>query len=99
MRKSITTRYFYATALLLIASTALMGFIQMYLSMVFFRAQSDADLLLTVDNTIQILQEVYGTTPDYDIAADGTRLEQQYFCGRCVRQNCVGKHAGQRGIY
>lgn len=70
MRKSITTRYFYATALLLIASTALMGFIQMYLSMVFFRAQSDADLLLTVDNTIQILQEVYGTTPDYDIAND-----------------------------
>ena len=58
MRKSITTRYFYATALLLIASTALMGFIQMYLSMVFFRAQSDRDLLLTVDNTIQILQEV-----------------------------------------
>ena len=70
MRKSITTRYFYATALLLIASTALMGFIQMYLSMVFFRAQSDAGLLLTVDNTIQILQEVYGTTPDYDIAND-----------------------------
>ena len=58
MRKSITTRYFYATALLLIASTALMGFIQMYLSMVFFRVQSDRDLLLTVDNTIQILQEV-----------------------------------------
>lgn len=58
MRKSITTRYFYATALLLIASTALMGFIQMYLSMVFFRAQSDRGLLLTVDNTIQILQEV-----------------------------------------
>ena len=70
MRKSITTRYFYATALLLIASTALMGFIQMYLSMVFFRAQSDADLLLTVDNTIQILQEVFGPTPDYDIAND-----------------------------
>lgn len=70
MRKSITTRYFYATALLLIASTALMGFIQMYLSMVFFRAQGDAGLLLTVDNTIQILQEVYGTTPDYDIAND-----------------------------
>ena len=63
MRKSITTRYFYATALLLIASTALMGFIQMYLSMVFFRAQSDAGLLLTVDNTIQFYRRFTAQPP------------------------------------
>ena len=57
MRKSITTRYFYSTALLLLASTALMGFIQIYLSTGFFRAQNDTELLNTVDNTIRVLKE------------------------------------------
>ena len=32
VRKSITTRYFYSTAVLLICSIAVMGFIQMYLA-------------------------------------------------------------------
>lgn len=66
MRKSITTRYFYSTAILLLASTALMGFIQVYLAMGFFRAQNDSDLLHTVDNTVRILREAQAEQTDAD---------------------------------
>lgn len=57
MRKSITTRYFYSTAILLLCSIALMGFIQLYLSMGYFRTENEATLLQTVDNTILVMQE------------------------------------------
>ena len=60
MRKSITTRYFYSTAILLLCSIALMGFIQLYLSMGYFRAENEATLLQTVDNTILVMKEAAG---------------------------------------
>ena len=60
MRKSITTRYFYSTAILLLCSIALMGFIQLYLSMGYFRAENEATLLQTVDNTIRVMKEAAG---------------------------------------
>lgn len=60
MRKSITTRYFYSTAFLLVCGVALMWFIQMYLAMGYFRTENDDNLLATVDNTIRILQEAGG---------------------------------------
>lgn len=59
VQKSITTRYFYATAMLLITSIAVMGFIQIYLSSVFFKTQNDHDLLAAVDNTIRVLNDSY----------------------------------------
>ena len=49
MRKSITTRYFYSTAFLLVCGVALMWFIQMYLAMGYFRTENDDNLLATVD--------------------------------------------------
>lgn len=61
MRKSITTRYFYSTAFLLVCGVALMWFIQMYLAMGYFRTENDDNLLATVDNTIRILQEAGGS--------------------------------------
>lgn len=57
MRKSITTRYFYSTAILLLASITVMGFIQFYLSMGYFRTTNNETLLSTIDNTMRILQE------------------------------------------
>ena len=44
VRKSITTRYFYSTAVLLICSIAVMGFIQMYLAMGYFREENGTDV-------------------------------------------------------
>lgn len=58
MRKSITTRYFYSTAVLLLCSIAVMGFIQMYLSIGYFRTENDESLLNTVDNIIRVLNDV-----------------------------------------
>ena len=48
MRKSITTRYFYSTAFLLVCGVALMWFIQMYLAMGYFRTENDENLLATI---------------------------------------------------
>ena len=66
MRKSITTRYFYSTAFLLVCGVALMWFIQMYLAMGYFRTENDDNLLATVDNTIRILQEAGGSAAPGD---------------------------------
>lgn len=66
MRKSITTRYFYSTAFLLVCGVALMWFIQMYLAMGYFRTENDENLLATVDNTIRILQEAGGSAAPGD---------------------------------
>lgn len=57
MRKSITARYFYSTAFVLLCSIALMGFIQIYLSMNYFRTEKNKSLIATVDNTVTILHE------------------------------------------
>lgn len=38
--QKLTTRYFYSTAVLLICSIAVMGFIQMYLAMGYFREEN-----------------------------------------------------------
>ena len=57
MRKSITTRYFYSTAVLLICSIAVMGFIQMYLAMGYFREENGTALIQTIDNAILAMQE------------------------------------------
>ena len=72
MRKSITTRYFYSTAILLLCSIALMGFIQLYLSMGYFRAENEATLLQTVDNTILAHKEAAGRA-DTEKRARGRR--------------------------
>ena len=57
VRKSITTRYFYSTAVLLICSIAVMGFIQMYLAMGYFREENGTALIQTIDNAILAMQE------------------------------------------
>ncbi|MEG1549348.1 MAG: HAMP domain-containing sensor histidine kinase [Ruthenibacterium sp.] len=57
MRKSITTRYFYSTAILLLCSIAEMGFVQLYLSMGYFRASNNEVLLGTIFNTARIFHE------------------------------------------
>ena len=57
MRKSITTRYFYSTAVLLICSIAVMGFIQMYLAIGYFREENGTALIQTIDNAILAMQE------------------------------------------
>ncbi len=57
MRKSITTRYFYSTALLLICSIAVMGFIQMYLATGYFREENGDALIGTIDNAILAIRE------------------------------------------
>ena len=57
VRKSITTRYFYSTAVLLICSIGVMGFIQMYLAMGYFREENGTALIQTIDNAILAMQE------------------------------------------
>ena len=57
VRKSITTRYFYSTAVLLICSIAVMGFIQMYLAMGYFLEENGTALIQTIDNAILAMQE------------------------------------------
>ncbi len=57
LRKSITTRYFYSTALLLICSIAVMGFIQMYLATGYFREENGTALLETIDNAMLAIRE------------------------------------------
>ena len=61
MKKSITTRYFYSTALLLLASITLLGCIQVYLSMGYFKEEKSNSLLNTVNSTLSILKE-YGAS-------------------------------------
>lgn len=63
MRKSITTRYFYSTAVLLLCSIAVMGLIQLYLATGYFREENGEDLMQTIDNTILVISE---TTQDAD---------------------------------
>ncbi|NCC08346.1 MAG: HAMP domain-containing histidine kinase [Clostridia bacterium] len=75
MRKSITTRYFYATAALLLCSTAVLGFIQIYLSAGYFRETNDTSLLATIDNTITILNEYnVETSSDAESKANAASL-------------------------
>lgn len=57
VNKSVSTRYFYSTAFLLLCSIALMGFIQIYLSMGYFREEKDKALITTIDNAVRIFQE------------------------------------------
>ena len=75
MRKSITTRYFYSTAILLLASTAFMGLIQMYLAMGYFRTDNDDSLINTVDNTVRILQEAKQESATSDEQLDVIKRE------------------------
>ena len=48
---------FYSTAVLLICSIAVMGFIQMYLAMGYFREENGTALIQTIDNAILAMQE------------------------------------------
>ena len=82
VRKSITTRYFYSTAVLLICSIAVMGFIQMYLAMGYFREENGTALIQTIDNAILAIRnpqqgpfrfEEYLNDPDNGLVA---RLEK-----------------------
>ena len=57
MRKSIVSRYFYSTATLLLCSIAVMGFIQMYLSMGYFVEEKNKSLQNTIDNAYALVQE------------------------------------------
>ena len=65
MRKSITTRYFYSTAILLLCSIAVMGLIQLYLATGYFREENGEDLMQTIDNAILVISE---TVKDPDMA-------------------------------
>lgn len=58
MRKSINRNYFYSTALLLLCSILVMGFIQIYLSIGYFRQENDEQLLNIVDNLILTIKEL-----------------------------------------
>ena len=83
MRKSITTRYFYSTAFLLVCGVALMWFIQMYLAMGYFRTENDENLLATVDNTIRILQEAGGSAaPGDEEAVEAIKRESRRYAKR-----------------
>ncbi|MEG0178119.1 MAG: HAMP domain-containing sensor histidine kinase [Oscillospiraceae bacterium] len=68
MRKSITSRYFYSTAALLLCSITIMGFIQMYLSMGYFGEEKNAALKNTIDNSMLLVREAFEdkslTTPE-----------------------------------
>ena len=64
MRKSITTRYFYSTAILLLCSIAVMGMIQLYLATGYFREENGEDLMQTIDNAILVISE---TSKDPDM--------------------------------
>lgn len=57
MRKSITARYFYSTAVLLLSSITVMGFIQIYLSMGYFRTEKTTALLSTIENATASLRD------------------------------------------
>ncbi len=57
VRKSITTRYFYSTAILLLCSIAVMGLIQLYLATGYFREENGEDLMQTIDNAILVISE------------------------------------------
>ena len=65
MRKSITTRYFYSTAILLLCSVAVMGMIQLYLATGYFRKENGEDLMQTIDNAILVISE---TAENPDVA-------------------------------
>ena len=84
VRKSITTRYFYSTAVLLICSIAVMGFIQMYLAMGYFREENGTALIQTIDNAILAMQE----------AADDGIVEKKGRSRRSRRAGCGGYQKG-----
>lgn len=84
MRKSITTRYFYSTAVLLICSIAVMGFIQMYLAMGYFREENGTALIQTIDNAILAMQE----------AADDGIVEKRAEAAESRRAGCGGYQKG-----
>ncbi|MEG2659835.1 MAG: HAMP domain-containing sensor histidine kinase [Oscillospiraceae bacterium] len=71
MRKSIASRYFYSTATLLICSIAIMGFIQMYLSMGYFGDEKNKSLVNTIDNAYLLVQEARESSTLADAARVG----------------------------
>ena len=69
MHKSITSRYFYSTAVLLLCSIAVMGFAQMYMFIGYYRNENNDKLLATIDSTIALMKE-FGMTDDMDLSDD-----------------------------
>ncbi len=57
MLKSISTRFFYTTSILLLCGIAIMGTMQLYLSTQFFGQERNESLENTIDITIQTLSE------------------------------------------
>ena len=75
---------FYSTAVLLICSIAVMGFIQMYLAMGYFREENGTALIQTIDNAILAMQE----------AADDGIVEKKGRSRRSRRAGCGGYQKG-----
>ncbi len=63
MQKSISTRFFYTTSIVLLAGILIMGTIQLYLSTELFRRERTSSLENTIDITLKILKE-------YEVADD-----------------------------
>ncbi len=69
MRKSISTRFFYSSSILLIAGITVMGFMHMYLSIGYFGTERRRALENTLDITVNIFEEYETTTGDMGFAA------------------------------
>ena len=102
VRKSITTRYFYSTAVLLICSIAVMGFIQMYLAMGYFREENGTALIQTIDNAILAMQEAAddGIVEKRAEAAEAAGLDvEDIKRGITLTARAAGKGRGPQFLY
>lgn len=74
-QKSISTRFFYSTAILLVSSIVVLGLIQMYLFIGYFREEKETALLATIENVARIFEESESasTLPQQVIAVNVTR--------------------------
>lgn len=66
MRKSIATRYFASTAMLLLSSIAVMGSIYMYLSMEYFGDEKVTSMMNTIDTALRLVNNTIAESKTVD---------------------------------
>ncbi len=89
MRKSISTRFFYATSMLLLAGIALMGSMQFYLTSEFFKQERNSSLENTVDLTIKIMESYATSDSNLPAMANAVNVTRELFLTASATENLI----------
>ncbi len=89
MRKSISTRFFYSSSILLIAGITVMGLMHMYLSIGYFGTERRDSLENTLDITVNIFEEYGATADDMGFAARSLGIARELLITSRATDNFV----------